>query len=84
MSSRWELPPTVLVVAAAALITNATVFIVRTGWRAGLPVGGFVAVIQLSVALLFALSTPWHGSITVSGQPIDAVVRDLHTGYFQH
>ena len=66
------------------MITNATVFTVRTGWRAGLPVGGFVAVIQLSVALLFALSTPWHGSITVSGQPIDAVVRDLHTGYFQH
>ena len=48
------------------------------------PVGGFVAVIRLSVALLFPLSTPWCGSITVSGQPIDAVVRDLHTGYFQH
>jgi len=33
-------------------------------------------------ALLFALGTPWRGSITVSGQPIDAVVRDLDIGYF--
>jgi hypothetical protein len=39
-------------------------------------------VIGLSVALLFALGTPWRGSITVSGQPIDAVAQDLHTGYF--
>lgn len=73
----------VLVVAAAALITNATVLTLRTGWRAGLPVGGLVAVIGLSLALLFALGTPWRGSITVSGQPIDAVARDLTTGYFQ-
>jgi len=73
----------VLVVAAAALIINATVLTLRSGWRAGLPVGGLVAVIGLSVALLFALGTPWRSSITVSGQPIDVVVLDLHTGYFQ-
>jgi hypothetical protein len=73
----------VLVIAAAALIINATVLTLRTGWRAGLPVGGLVAVIGLSVALLFALGTPWRGSITVSGQPIDGVARDLTTGYFQ-
>jgi hypothetical protein len=35
------------------------------------------------VAPLFALGAPWRGSITVSGHPIDAVARDLHTGYFQ-
>lgn len=45
-------------------------------------VGGLAAVIGLSLALLFALGTPWRGPITVSGQPIDAVVRDLNTGYF--
>ena len=73
----------VLVVAAAALIINATVLTLRSGWRAGLPVGGLVAVIGLSVALLFALGTPWRSSITVSGQPIDGVARDLTTGYFQ-
>ena len=73
----------VLVVAAAALIINAAVLTLRSRWRAGLPVGGLVAVIGLSLALLFALGTPWRSSITVSGQPIDTVVRDLTTGYFQ-
>ena len=72
----------VLVVGAAALIINATVLTLRSRWRAALPVGGLVAVIGLSLALLFALGTPWRGSITVSGQPIDAVTQDLHTGYF--
>jgi hypothetical protein len=73
----------VLVVAGAALIINAAVLTLRSGWRAALPVGGLAVVIGLSVALLFALGTPWRGSITVSGQPVDAVVRDLNTGYFQ-
>jgi hypothetical protein len=72
----------VLVVAGAGLIINAMVLTLRSGWRAGLPVGVLVVVIGLSVALLFALGTPWRGSITVSGQPIDAVAQDLHTGYF--
>jgi hypothetical protein len=65
------------------LIINAAVLTLRSRWRAGLPVGGLVAVIGLSLALLFALGTPWRSSITVSGQPIDTVVRDLTTGYFQ-
>ena len=73
----------VLVVAGAALITNAMVLTLRSGWRAALPVGGLTVVIGLSVALLFALSAPWRGSVTVSGHPIDTVVRDLNTGYFQ-
>jgi hypothetical protein len=72
----------VLVAAGAALILNATVLTLRSGWRPALLVGGLVAVIGLSLALLFALGTPWRGSITVSGQPIDAVTQDLHTGYF--
>jgi hypothetical protein len=41
-----------------------------------------VAVIGLSVALLFGLGMPWRGSITVSGQPIDVVTQDLTTGCF--
>lgn len=73
----------VLVVAGAAVITNATVLTVRSDWRTAFPIGGLAVVIGLSMALLFALGTPWQGSITVSGQPIDAVVRDLNTGYFQ-
>ena len=73
----------VLIVAGAVLITNAAVLTLRSDWRAALPVGGLAVVIGLSVALLFALSAPWRGSVTVSGQPIDTVVRDLNTGYFQ-
>ena len=65
------------------MITNATVLTLRGRWRTVLPAGGLVTVIGLSVALLFALGTPWRGAITVSGQPIDAVARDLITGYFQ-
>jgi hypothetical protein len=40
-------------------------------------------VIARSVALLFSLATPWRGAIHVSGHPIDAVVKDLNTGYFR-
>jgi hypothetical protein len=72
----------VLLLAGAALIVNATALTLRSGRRAALLAGGLAAVIGLSLALLFALGTPWRGSITVSGQPIDAVVRDLNTGYF--
>lgn len=61
---------------------NAIALTLRSGRRAALLVGGLAAVIGLSLALLFALGTPWRGPITVSGQPIDAVVRDLKIGYF--
>jgi hypothetical protein len=33
--------------------------------------------------LLFALGTPWRGPIVVSGHAIDAVIRDLRSGYFK-
>ena len=72
----------VLLLTGAALIVNATTLTLRTGWRSALLIGGLAAVIGLSLALLFALGTPWRGAITVSGQPIDAVVHDLNTGYF--
>jgi len=72
----------VLLLTGVALIVNAAALTLRSGRRAALLVGGLAAVIGLSLALLFALGTPWRGPITVSGQPIDAVVRDLNTGYF--
>jgi hypothetical protein len=73
----------VLALSAAALLANAAALTLRTGWRPIILVGGLAVVIGLSMALLFALGTPWRGSITVSGQPIDAVVHDLNAGYFQ-
>ena len=72
----------VLVLSGAALIINAAALTLRSGWRPALLVGGVAVVVGLSLALLFALGTPRRGAITVSGQPIDAVVRDLNLGYF--
>jgi hypothetical protein len=72
----------VLLLTGVALTVNATALTLRSGRRAALLIGGLAAVIGLSLALLFALGTPWRGPITVSGQPIDAVVRDLNIGYF--
>jgi hypothetical protein len=71
-----------LAISAIALIANASVLTIRSRWRGALLTSGLVAVIALSMALLFALGTPWRGPITVSGHPIDAVIRDLATGYF--
>ena len=72
----------VLLLAGAALIVNSAALTLRSGRQAALLVGGLAAVVGLGLALLFALGTPWRGPITVSGQPIDAVVRDLNIGYF--
>ena len=44
---------------------------------------GLAVVVGLSVALLFALSAPWRGPLIVSGQPLDAVTRDLQNGLFR-
>jgi hypothetical protein len=64
------------------LIGNAAALTMRSGVRSALLVGGLAVVIGLSLALLFAIGTPWRGAITVSGQPIDTVARDLNAGYF--
>jgi hypothetical protein len=72
----------VLALSGAALIVNAAALTLRSGMRPALLVGGVSVVIGLSLALLFALGTPWRGPITVSGHPIDSVVRDLNQGYF--
>ena len=72
----------VLVLTGAALIVNAAALTLRSGWRPALLTGAVSVVIGLSLALLFALGTPWRGAITVRGQPIDTVVRDLNLGYF--
>ena len=72
----------VVALSGLALILNTTVLTLRSGLRPALLASGLVVVIGLSLALLFALGTPWRGSITVSGQPIDSVAHDLTTGYF--
>jgi len=72
-----------LVVSGVALIANAAALTIRARRRVALLIGGLTIVIGLSIALLFALGTPWRGAIVVSGHPIDAVIRDLANAYFR-
>jgi hypothetical protein len=72
-----------LALTAIALIANASALTIRSGRRSALLIWGLVSVIGLSMALLFALGTPWRGPITVSGHPIDLVIRDLANSYFR-
>lgn len=71
-----------LVASGVALIVNASALAVSGGDRISLLVVGLAGVVGLSLALLFALSAPWRGPITVGGDAVDAVVRDLDTGFF--
>ena len=72
-----------LVASGVALVANAGALTYRSSLRTSLLVVGLAGVVGLSLALLFALSAPWEGALTVSGQPIDAVVRDIRDGFFE-
>ena len=71
-----------LVASGLALIVNAGALAFRSSVRTSLLVVGLASVVGLSLALLFSLSAPWRGPLTASGHPIDAVVRDIQTGFF--
>jgi hypothetical protein len=71
-----------LIASGLALIVNAGALTFRSGPRPSLLVLGLACVVGLCLALLFSLSGPWRGPLTVSGHPIDAVIRDLDTGFF--
>ncbi len=71
-----------MIVTGVALIVNTSVVGIRGGKHAALVTMSLTIVIALSVALLFALATPWRGAIGVSGHPIDTVITNLKTGYF--
>jgi Protein of unknown function (DUF4239) len=72
-----------LVVSGVALIVNASALTIRVSVRTSLLVGGLACVVGLSIALLFALTAPWRGSLVVSGHPLDMVASDLQTGFFR-
>ena len=72
-----------LVVSGAALVANAGALVaLRTSARTSLLVAGLACVVGLSLALLFAIAAPWEGGLVATGDPIDAVVRDLDAGFF--
>jgi len=71
-----------LIASGAALIANAGALTCRSRLRTSGLVVGLTVVVALSMALLFALTAPWEGPLVVSGRAVDAVLRDLHTGFF--
>jgi hypothetical protein len=73
-----------VVIMGLALIVNTSVVGIRGGRHTAFVTMGLTIVIALSLALLFALATPWRGAIGVSGHPIDSVIADLKVGYFHH
>jgi hypothetical protein len=73
-----------LIGSGLALVANAGVIVSRVGRRSTALVGGLTIVVALSLALLFAITGPFRGAMTVSGATLDAVVDDLRTGFFRH
>jgi hypothetical protein len=71
-----------LVAAGLALIFNAGALTVRSGPRTALLTGGLACVVGLSLALLFSITAPWQGPLVVSGSPMDSVISDLESGFF--
>ncbi|MER6998631.1 hypothetical protein [Streptomyces sp. NPDC000410] len=71
-----------LVASGLALIVNAGALIFRSSLRTSLLIVGVASVVGLSLALLFALSAPWSGPFVVTGHPLDAVIGDLKSGFF--
>lgn len=71
-----------LIVSGVALIANAGALAFRSSVRTSLLVAGLACVVGLSLALLFAIAAPWEGGLVATGEPVDAVVRDLQAGFF--
>lgn len=71
-----------LVAAGLALIFNAGALTVRSRLRTAVLAGGLACVVGLSLALMFSITAPWRGALVVSGSPVDAVIADLESGFF--
>jgi hypothetical protein len=72
-----------LVVSGLVLILNAGALTIRSSVRTALLVVGLASVVGLSLALLFSITAPWRGPIIASGHPLDAIVNDLESGFFE-
>ena len=71
-----------IVVSGAALVANAGALTFRSSRRTSLLVAGLACVVGLSLALLLAIAAPWDGGLVATGDPIDAVVVDIESGFF--
>ena len=80
-----DLPPlyiVTLIASGLALVANAGAIVSAVSRRSALLVASLTVVVALSLALLCALTGPFRGALAVSGEPIDAVIEDLRTGFF--
>jgi hypothetical protein len=73
-----------LIAGGLALVANAGAIVSHVGRRSTWLVAGLTVVVGLSLALLFSITGPYRGPLTVSGAPIDAVLDDLRSGFFAH
>ena len=71
-----------LIASGLALVANAGAIVSAVSRRAALLVASLTVVVALSLALLCALTGPFRGALAVSGEPIDAVIEDLRSGFF--
>lgn len=71
-----------LVASGLALIVNSGALAFRSTPRTALLIVGLATVVGLCLALLFALTEPWRGPLVASGEPLDAIARDLRAGFF--
>ena len=72
----------VVALSGLALIVNSAALAMSSTWRVAVLTGGLVAVVGLSIALLFAISAPFSGGFVVGGGPLDHVITDLRVGLF--
>jgi hypothetical protein len=72
----------VLIVAGLALCANAGAIVSAVSRRGTVLVLTLTVVVALSLALLCAITGPYRGALAVSGEPIDAVIDDLRSGFF--
>ena len=71
-----------LVATGLALIANSGALVFRSSLRTSVLIVGVASVVGLSLALLFSLSAPWSGPLIVSGHPLDTIIVDLQSGFF--
>lgn len=84
-SASHEIPPVLLyllVVSGVALIVDAEVLTLRHRRGLGFMATGLVVVTAMTVALILAISAPFHGELRASHAPLDQMIDDLHGGRF--
>ena len=72
-----------LITSGLALVATAGALGVRSGRRVSSLVLGLAIVVGLSLALMFSITAPWRGPLTVGTGPIDSIIDGLQTGTFR-